>query len=842
MEPVKEEALMARISDLVASDPSAGYRQLHKKLKEDEKFQGVALKKVQTALQKVRSESAASSAAADAQALQAPGKLFAERIRHNPVFEKAITQMYQNLAKAGGGDEVALCLHVEDGELGEVRRLLDSRVAVDARTAQGLQAIHSAAVGGHCEVLAMLLEARADPNARQKQNDKVFPLGQAAAQGHVQIVEALLEHRANVNAFDARGRCALSPAALRGHDTCLTALLEARANPEGRTVGNVTEMSALAGAAVHGRVSSVRLLLEKAGADASARWCSVNFGAGQTPLHAAARGGFDRGYDRAKETAQGRAKVWTDLVAHGASPDVANDAGETAWDWASADRLFTQELQCLAAGGVAERGGGGAEVEDPSLVVVQDLPPALGPWRDVVDFSAEKDLVSAVVRGQAGDMAFLFKTMPAALRRDIREECRRGSPSASALRIVEAIHAAATGGQPELESPEALVSLCDAELAQLRSRDGQQRQKQKIAESAMFFLRGVVRMNMREWQAAGADFLAAYAASGGRAPWILRLAAYCRGVAAFEGVAASSWRVVVEHYEAAEAMYKDLLAFIEPLATAKTPELLMFLASSKWGWAQVLLWQADRLQHRGQTAPAGEVAEEAVAQGSSSLHTDSPWELVSRQRSEELLKQACSLTEGALAAETLGESLGSSLSRSSAATRDAVLDALKRLQAESAAQWAEALRGRRVGLDAGALQVAWAQAAEELRGRPAAAQAEHVSWERRQQAERFEAEEADLTARKEAQLRALRAQMEEVEARYQEDLESLQQGRRDQEAKLEAAFGGQSAGTEAISVSPEPRRRRESRATGAAATAAQQQQAYLPDGRVMREDEVDRVD
>ena len=194
------------------------------------------------------------------------------------------------------------------------------------------------------------------------------------------------------------------------------------------------------------------------------------------------------------------------------------------------------------------------------------LPQAAGPWLDVCDFCLDGDLVSAVVRGQSADMGFLSHNIPTGVLRDIRDECSRGAPAAPVLHIVEAIVKAAKARQArqpeafpmELESPSALIALCDEALAKIGEGDVGNR-------SGALYLRGVIWRSMDDFHAAAEDLRASYMASDGRAPWILRSAAWCTA-SSTEGLPA---RAIVENYKAAEVMYEEMLVFLDPMATTR---------------------------------------------------------------------------------------------------------------------------------------------------------------------------------------------------------------------------------------------------------------------------------
>ena len=125
----------------------------------------------------------------------------------------------------------------EKGDVQEVKRLLERGEDVDVRTTRertppdetkpaflsalestldssGSTPLHVAASNGHAEVVALLLENGADPNAKNRID--VTPLHMAAMDGHLPVVELLVAHGADVNARQCANQTALHLANWKG--------------------------------------------------------------------------------------------------------------------------------------------------------------------------------------------------------------------------------------------------------------------------------------------------------------------------------------------------------------------------------------------------------------------------------------------------------------------------------------------------------------------------------------------------------------------------------------------------------------------------------------------------
>lgn len=80
----------------------------------------------------------------------------------------------------------------EKGDIARLRELLDRDPKLVFLHRRGWTGLHSAAQRGHVGAVQLLLEHRADPNAREA-GDNTYPLHWAAAHGHLAVVRALLD-------------------------------------------------------------------------------------------------------------------------------------------------------------------------------------------------------------------------------------------------------------------------------------------------------------------------------------------------------------------------------------------------------------------------------------------------------------------------------------------------------------------------------------------------------------------------------------------------------------------------------------------------------------------------
>lgn len=210
---------------------------------------------------------------------------------------------------AWGGHCEAVCL------------LLDAGADVNGCDSEGRTALRAAAWGGHEEIVLTLLDYGAQVNKADSKG--CTPLIAAAYMGHYETVEILLDHDAEVDKADKDGRTALSVVALcvptaagiKGFGEVAGLLLERGADPGHRDHDGMTPLLL---AAYEGHEDVVELLLE-AGADVDETAGpdgSVSAAAAVTPLLAAA--------------AMGHMKTVSKLLFWGADVDAIDCEGRTA--------------------------------------------------------------------------------------------------------------------------------------------------------------------------------------------------------------------------------------------------------------------------------------------------------------------------------------------------------------------------------------------------------------------------------------------------------------------------------------------------------------------------------
>ena len=104
--------------------------------------------------------------------------------------------------------------------------------------------LHRAALEGNLDAITTLLNAGANPNARNK--DGITSLHWAAIGGSPDAITTLLDAGANLKARNEDGLTSLHGAALQGHADAITTLLDAGADPNARAEGDLTPLDLIA--------------------------------------------------------------------------------------------------------------------------------------------------------------------------------------------------------------------------------------------------------------------------------------------------------------------------------------------------------------------------------------------------------------------------------------------------------------------------------------------------------------------------------------------------------------------------------------------------------------------
>lgn len=199
---------------------------------------------------------------------------------------------------------------VEEEQLEVMRLLLEANVDVNVNvprhyhtdqqgrtTSRGYTALHLASKLGHVKAVKLLLEKKADINARSVRNwidggHKSYrtPLHDASAAGHAGVVKVLLEAKAKINAKCQGDLTALHMASENGHVEVVKLLVEGKADLNVQTSKSWVRKTALHMAVVgkekradSGQTEVVKVLIQ-AKADLDAK--NLN---GRTALHLAVK-------------------------------------------------------------------------------------------------------------------------------------------------------------------------------------------------------------------------------------------------------------------------------------------------------------------------------------------------------------------------------------------------------------------------------------------------------------------------------------------------------------------------------------------------------------------------
>ncbi|MBF0433037.1 MAG: ankyrin repeat domain-containing protein [Fibrobacteria bacterium] len=143
------------------------------------------------------------------------------------------TMLLQKATKEGVTNPGALFFEAVSGRnLNIIRQVLeivkDSSVVNSRATVSKKTALISAASNGALEVVELLIDLKADINARDAFGTTA--LHEAAYNGHIRIVERLLEKKADANANGENGTTPLMSAAYQGHAAACSLLVQSGAD------------------------------------------------------------------------------------------------------------------------------------------------------------------------------------------------------------------------------------------------------------------------------------------------------------------------------------------------------------------------------------------------------------------------------------------------------------------------------------------------------------------------------------------------------------------------------------------------------------------------------------
>lgn len=210
-------------------------------------------------------------------------------------------RLYRATVKATAPSVRALEWAARHGQVWTIQKLLNAGLSPNNDTSM---AILAAANGGHRDVVQTLLWHDFDPNEKDHCGF-CRPIHRAAAQGHVEIIQDLLEAGADIEALDHDDETAYAKAVMEGRAHVVSFFLK-----RGTSTENIHGRgSSLAWAARYKQIDVMNTLLE-AGADIEATTEE-----GETVLHWAARWGSPKSVAL--------------LLDRGAAPDVPDRHGRT---------------------------------------------------------------------------------------------------------------------------------------------------------------------------------------------------------------------------------------------------------------------------------------------------------------------------------------------------------------------------------------------------------------------------------------------------------------------------------------------------------------------------------
>jgi hypothetical protein len=125
-----------------------------------------------------------------------------------------------NYSRDGLSCLISACFH-DHAKM--VAMLLNAGADKDAKDEKGFTALLVAAENGHAKCIKLLLNAGADKNATNNENSTALMM--AAVHGHIQCIKCLLKAGCDVNTLNKHGGSALFAAVLENHVDCTRTLV-----------------------------------------------------------------------------------------------------------------------------------------------------------------------------------------------------------------------------------------------------------------------------------------------------------------------------------------------------------------------------------------------------------------------------------------------------------------------------------------------------------------------------------------------------------------------------------------------------------------------------------------
>jgi len=123
---------------------------------------------------------------------------------------------------------------IQPGSIEILAMLLDAGADPNAVSREGFSALYSSVVNGNASAAQLLLDRGADPNGGQHPHKGVTPLHRAAQKGDEQMVSVLLNAGADGRRRNDNGRTPADEARRHGHDA-IAEMIEARAEGTAKT-------------------------------------------------------------------------------------------------------------------------------------------------------------------------------------------------------------------------------------------------------------------------------------------------------------------------------------------------------------------------------------------------------------------------------------------------------------------------------------------------------------------------------------------------------------------------------------------------------------------------------